>query len=795
MKKLLFFIILIPLFSQSQIYPWKSIDSKTVGVKNQKGKILFRKIGHRVKLEKIDAKNYLIILSRHDDYLDLYHYNSKSFQLIDTALADVEIDNFQTHNALIVTDDSNQVKIYNSNFELIVSDRSTHKLTYTEVFENLGIRSVTWEDGDFNINHIFKLNENSTHLARYHYVEHHFNFLVGHKQKGYDYYIPNRKISFQNFLAEKYIDVNGKAYFIGKIQDETWLVNEEEEKIKKLESDKVYPRNGYSCVRSEGAYFCMCALGNFESSSFPYKVQRQGDLLFAWAKDGNYGSISHQNKMKSTHYNYLFPTGKYFLAQNDKLQWGLINSDGKEIIPFKEKQYIHWFNGYYSITQGSKLQLLNAKGKEINAFESDQMDFQREPIIATPSFFFAAGKDGYSQFFSWDGQALNDTLYEDSYYFQNGIAAFKKGNDQLNYLDCSKNSPQFIARNIDNEMEEKMDQLQFILQKNGKKYTDEFEYHILDLSGKLIHKVDELPYFYEELEYDYTYYIFKRNDLYGIMNNRGEIVVPSSFPNFNFMEYYDQSKCHYPLVLIDSVRNYHYYNPNDWSNQIENQGMVDFELYQDEQYPVFPIISENHFSLYNTNYQALFKNKPGIVQLYDYPYAQYTYKEEPVFIYLENRYEEKDKSLINLSGDLLLPISNWGFSLIIQTEMNYDIYDVVLPGFNTNASGDSSFTFAYHGKQVYYNQQKISKYGLLANFYDLEDLKYNTQFLALYNKNHLFIYTWDGDLYYHLDNSKNEHEMDTEMIYFDLDMEEYLPKISLENGIFYITKDGLIAAD
>ncbi|WP_313807331.1 WG repeat-containing protein [Flavobacterium sp.] len=162
----------------------------------------------------------------------------------------------------------------------------------------------------------------------------------------------------------------------------------------------------------------------------PFASQRNGNHLFIKSKDGKFGLLNESTQQVVFPMIYdeilqFFESRKqlYFSVRKGK-KYGLINKDGKEIIPLKYDGISIDFVGYYSeandnenysvvVSKGNKMGLVNLNNEIILPFKYDNL--QR---ISRLNELYKAKKGKYYQIIDKNGKPINSSQFDEVANFE-----------------------------------------------------------------------------------------------------------------------------------------------------------------------------------------------------------------------------------------------------------------------------------------------------------------------------------------------------------------------------------------
>ncbi|MBK6266822.1 WG repeat-containing protein [Marivirga sp. S37H4] len=162
-----------------------------------------------------------------------------------------------------------------------------------------------------------------------------------------------------------------------------------------------------------------------------------------YSRTNFYGLIDKEGKVKTRFsYRNLLPAGEFIIAaskQNNTIQFGLLNSDGKKLLPFDYFQIRHLGSNKFELTENSgekSLIFLNKKPEVIHQNLDSISDFQDGVAI-----LFRNGKQGL---IAEDGRLLLPLKYKEIEW-NNGKNIYATTLDQWQILDQETNLVQEIA--------------------------------------------------------------------------------------------------------------------------------------------------------------------------------------------------------------------------------------------------------------------------------------------------------------------------------------------------------------
>ncbi len=230
-------------------------------------------------------------------------------------------------------------------------------------------------------------------------------------------------------------------------------------------------------------------------------------------------------------YETLSYSNKSYIAQKDK-KWGALSYEGEEEIPFIYNYSFYFKNGFANVFKDSGEGVINQNGDLIISTEYKTIfkhEIEDKVLLSDLNFnyekstYFTAEKDKKWGMFDSKGKRI--ISFEYGYIrVSNDIKQLEKGWVITEDLQRDKSGLINIYTNVTIPPIYSGIHIFDTYLIANKRTENDYTYQLLDLNGKPIS--NEI---YDKMDLKFDYFIVSKNKQEGIMNQKGEIVVPLKF--------------------------------------------------------------------------------------------------------------------------------------------------------------------------------------------------------------------------------------------------------------------------
>ena len=300
------------------------------------------------------------------------------------------------------------------------------------------------------------------------------------------------------------------------------------------------------------------------------------DSLLAVKKNGKWGVVNLMTAKEvislfyddiSTFQDGMFFT-EYILVEKENKQ-GLLGHDGEILIPIRFDLIGNYYNGIASVKINSKWDFTDKTGKLVNGLKYDEIgnsyngitcvwiddkfgyvnsegkeiispELENElskPINTPENGIIAVYKNGKYGFYDTTGQIIVPLIYDDIWPFYTGVGAVK----QKNHWALVNSQGNFITPFIYDSFESCLESLVRFSRGGKHGFVDSCGTELYDA------EYDDIYWF----AYGESIFKVKKNGKYGIVNFKGEILVPIKY---NFLEF---ANCvNFPRIICNYENNF-----------------------------------------------------------------------------------------------------------------------------------------------------------------------------------------------------------------------------------------------
>ncbi len=230
------------------------------------------------------------------------------------------------------------------------------------------------------------------------------------------------------------------------------------------------------------------------------------------------GCVKKNNKEKTT---YLYPA---FELRDNKKMWGYIDSKGEFILePKYDKAYDFNLEGLARVEKNNLQGLVNSKGEEI-------LEKKYQRIFEIENGYIVAFDGNQNQIFNYKGEV--EFQGKDDYFhigpYSDGLFTVSKKDENNNIkVGYMEKSGKLI-------IEPEYSRAYNFIDGKALVQKDDENFKIIDKNNKLVREID-----YKEVGQSKKdgIYLFKgENDLYGLLDHKGDIIIENKFTSIEDIE-------------------------------------------------------------------------------------------------------------------------------------------------------------------------------------------------------------------------------------------------------------------